>query len=267
MPEIARILEDIGLTKGESKVYLALLELGSSTTGPVVDKSGISASKVYEILDKLIKKGLISYVVKEKTRIYIVQTPKRILDFLDEKEKQVKENKTEIKQILPELMLKMASGAAGPDVQVLEGKKGFIAAHDKLIDELEKGGRYLAMSTTSVSKTFFHYFGEFNKRREARRITMWIIYPKGAWDIGKTKLKERRKRRFYYPRICMNDALTPSHITLVKDKCLLCMVSDKIVSILIANKAMVEGFKRFFKYVWEVSKTPEIYPVYKKKLF
>jgi len=267
LTRINTILEEIGLTKGESKVYLALLELGSSTTGPVIDKSGVSASKVYEILDKLLKKGLISYVVKEKTRIYVVQTPKRILDFLDEKEKQIKENKSEIKKILPELMLKLASGAAGPDVQVLEGKKGFIAVHDKLINEIEKGGNYWAMSTTAVSKTFFHYFGEFNKRREARGITMWIIYPKGAWTIGKTKLKERKKRKRYYPRICMNDALIPSHITMVKDKCLICMVSDKIVSILIANKVMVEGFKRFFKYVWDVSKTPEMYPVYKKRLF
>ena len=58
------LLEAIGLTKSEIKVYLALLELGSSTTGPIVEKSGASSSKIYEILEKLIQKGLVGHVIK-----------------------------------------------------------------------------------------------------------------------------------------------------------------------------------------------------------
>ena len=33
------ILEDLGLTHAEIKVYVALLELGSSTAGPLINKS------------------------------------------------------------------------------------------------------------------------------------------------------------------------------------------------------------------------------------
>lgn len=51
------VLEELGLTKSEIKVYLALLELGQSTTGPVVDKAEIASSKIYEILEKLVNKG------------------------------------------------------------------------------------------------------------------------------------------------------------------------------------------------------------------
>ncbi len=47
-------LSKIGLTEGETTVYLALLELGSSTTWNITKKSGISGSKVYEVLDRLI---------------------------------------------------------------------------------------------------------------------------------------------------------------------------------------------------------------------
>ena len=62
-------LREAGLTEGEIKVYLALLELGSSTTGPIVDKSGISRSIIYQILEKLMEKGLVSFITKEKTSI------------------------------------------------------------------------------------------------------------------------------------------------------------------------------------------------------
>ena len=36
------MLSQAGLTDGESRAYLALLELGPSTTGPIVDRSGVS---------------------------------------------------------------------------------------------------------------------------------------------------------------------------------------------------------------------------------
>jgi sugar-specific transcriptional regulator TrmB len=44
------ILERIGLTIGEAKIYLALLDLAQSTTGPIVEESGVSTSKIYKIL-------------------------------------------------------------------------------------------------------------------------------------------------------------------------------------------------------------------------
>lgn len=267
MAEIAEILERIGLTKGESKVYLALLGVGTSTTGPIIDKSGISASKVYGILDKLVKKGLVSYIIKEKTRMYVAQDPDRIIDFLDEEAKKIKNNKLVIQEILPELMLKKSKGAPEPVAQVLEGKKGFIAAHDKLINELEEEGNYYTLTTGLVSKTFFHYFKEFNRKRESKDIHMWIIYSESAWFIGKEKATERKRRKYYYPKVCPEEIFIPTHITLVKDSCLLCMVSDKVVSILIRNKEMVDGFKRYFEYVWGISRTPEGLPEYNGKLF
>ncbi|MFH1455442.1 MAG: helix-turn-helix domain-containing protein, partial [archaeon] len=65
-----KLLEEIGLTKGEVKVYLTLLKLGSTTTGKIIDEAQISSGKIYEILDKLIKKGLASYIIKDKTKYF-----------------------------------------------------------------------------------------------------------------------------------------------------------------------------------------------------
>ena len=64
-------LMGIGLTQREVKVYLALLKLGESTTGKIIQESGISSGKIYEILEKLIGKGLASYTIKEKTKYFI----------------------------------------------------------------------------------------------------------------------------------------------------------------------------------------------------
>jgi sugar-specific transcriptional regulator TrmB len=75
-------LESFGLTTGEAKAYLALMTLGPSTVGPIAKKSSISYSKIYEVLQRLIEKGLVSSTTKEKTRHYQAVPPSRIIEFL-----------------------------------------------------------------------------------------------------------------------------------------------------------------------------------------
>ena len=58
------ILEDLGLTQAEIKVYIALLELGSSSAGQILEKSGLQNSVVHRALNSLIEKGLISYILE-----------------------------------------------------------------------------------------------------------------------------------------------------------------------------------------------------------
>ena len=41
-----KVLADLGLTDGEIRVYTALLELGASTSGKIIEKSKISPSKI-----------------------------------------------------------------------------------------------------------------------------------------------------------------------------------------------------------------------------
>jgi sugar-specific transcriptional regulator TrmB len=54
------ILQEIGLNKSESQVYLALLELGEAKTGQICNKLNIPNSHIYTDLDSLTKKGLVS---------------------------------------------------------------------------------------------------------------------------------------------------------------------------------------------------------------
>ena len=61
------VFEALDLTKGEKKVYKALVRLKSTTTGPLYKKANVSQSKVYEILDRLRKKGLAASIIKQGT--------------------------------------------------------------------------------------------------------------------------------------------------------------------------------------------------------
>ena len=63
------MLGKIGLTPGEAEVYEALVELGLSSAGDIIKKANIASSKVYDVLHRLINKGLASYTIKNEDNI------------------------------------------------------------------------------------------------------------------------------------------------------------------------------------------------------
>ena len=56
-------LKELGFTDGEIKVYGALIKLQKSTITKIIEHSGVSSSKVYLILDKLVHRGLVNYIM------------------------------------------------------------------------------------------------------------------------------------------------------------------------------------------------------------
>src|SRR3989344_1050934 len=104
-----RVLEELGLTPGEVKVYLALVGLGETTTGPIVDESGVSISKVYPILNRLAKRGLASHIMKGKVKHFKAADPKRLLDYLAEKENTLKQQEEQLHKLIPKLEIRQSS--------------------------------------------------------------------------------------------------------------------------------------------------------------
>ena len=135
----AELLEEIGLTKAEIKVYLALLELGSSTTGPIVDKSRASSSKIYEILEKLMQKGLVSFVIKSGMKYFEAADPQRILEYVQEKQQSLTEQTKQIQKLLPELELKRKLSQYKSEATLFKGMKGLETAFRDIFQVMKKG--------------------------------------------------------------------------------------------------------------------------------
>ena len=92
-------LRDIGLTEAETKIYLVLNELGSTTATKIITKSGLHKSTTYETLERLTDKGLVSSIIKGKKRYFYAADPEKLLAI-------VKEREANIQRILPELKQK-----------------------------------------------------------------------------------------------------------------------------------------------------------------
>ena len=81
------ILKQIGLTDHEITIYLTALELGESLASKISEKIRMNRTHVYDILEGLISKGLVSYVIKSNKRYFSATDPHRLVELVKEKEK------------------------------------------------------------------------------------------------------------------------------------------------------------------------------------
>ena len=73
-------LKEIGMAEKEAKVFLASLELGSSAVQEIAKKADINRATTYVIIEKLMKKGLMSSVEKGKKDFFQTEDPEKIAE-------------------------------------------------------------------------------------------------------------------------------------------------------------------------------------------
>ena len=91
-----KILEELGLTKSEIKVYISLLKIGESKKDAIVKSSKISPSKLYDVTNKLMQKGLVSVILKNNIKHFRAAPPEAIIHFIKEKRTNLKEKEDEL---------------------------------------------------------------------------------------------------------------------------------------------------------------------------
>ena len=80
------ILQKMGLSTNEAKVYEALLTLGVTTANKIALEAKIQRRNVYDTIKRLKEKGLCSEYIEENIMKFKAINPQRLLDMLKEKE-------------------------------------------------------------------------------------------------------------------------------------------------------------------------------------
>jgi len=89
---------EFGLTENEGKVYEQLVRLGKIGSSDLSRESGVSYSKIYNVLDSLINKGLVK-VIPEKTKKFIPSNPDALIKLIEEKQKRLEQAKEKAKEM------------------------------------------------------------------------------------------------------------------------------------------------------------------------
>jgi len=238
-------LKEIGLSENEAKLYISLLELGSSTTGPIIKKSGLYRVIVYDTLEKLLQLGLVNYSIKKNRKQFEAEHPKQIMEILKNKEilaKSVIANLSNLKKDKP-----LEQG-----VFIYEGWKGIRAAQENYFKEMDLGRKseYLMVGASrELHKKLDAFFNYFHERRSKMNIPAKLLFNENNKQFGKLKVQYKPVQvRFMPKRI-----VTPSWVSIYKDMVLIGVTEDTPMAFFIKNKAIAESYRQYFYFMWEQS--------------
>jgi len=244
------ILEDIGLTHGETKVYLSLSRLGSTKTGMLAKEAGVSSSKVYKILDRLAKKGLVGYVIKGKIKYFTAMEPKRVLDYIEEKEKQLEEKKALVKKIIPKIELEQKMSGKKSKAVIYEGFKSISNFFRNILDELGPGEEYYVMGAGYIpdqaARPFYH---NYHIQRAKKKIVVKMLANYDTKDNLEKTTFLNAKVRFLPEYLSSN-----MDVTFYKDKVLIFFTTKNPIGFLLQSEEAVKGFKTYFDTLWKTAK-------------
>jgi sugar-specific transcriptional regulator TrmB len=242
------LLEAIGLTKGEITVYLALLKLGQTTTGKIIETAGISSGKIYEILDKLIRKGLASYIIREKTKYFTAADPNRILDYMAERESEHKRQEEELKKALPELKALQIGVEKKYGATIYKGLRGMQTVAFEALRELKPGDEVLAMGLVSrKEKAFNLMWKRWHTERVRRKIRCKVIFS----DRGSEYYAHFRKMKHTEVRVMQG--LTPAAVDIIGDKVLI-FTHIEPSCLAVTSDEIRQSFTQFFNTLWKIAK-------------
>lgn len=243
-------LERIGLTKSEIKVYLALLNLGQTTAGPIVDEAKITRSKIYDVLERLKNKGLVSYITKESTKYFSAADPNNILNYLDQKEKEIQDEKLSIKNILPDLLLKQSLVENKKIGEIFVGIKGMENAFNVLVNEFNPKDTYYAFSAGKGENVeqIQRFFSKLHKKRIQKKVKSKIIFNESSRNM----FKSQEKSKLVEVRYLIES--TPAAINVYGDYTIIAILNKEPITFLIRNKEAADSFKSYFNIMWNIAK-------------
>lgn len=88
---IEEYFEQLGFTRNESSIFLALAEVGKSTASLLAKRVGIPRTTAYSVLESLVQKGVVSLEQKGSSTFYSCNKPVSLLRMIEEEQERVAE--------------------------------------------------------------------------------------------------------------------------------------------------------------------------------
>ncbi|MEK6960983.1 MAG: helix-turn-helix domain-containing protein [Nanoarchaeota archaeon] len=241
-------LGSLGLSDRESRVYLALLDLGPTTTSKLIRKTGVSSSKIYDVLEKLMHRGLAAYVIKHGKKEFHPSNPEKLFDLIKEKE-------STVDRILPDLKRLYEETAEEVQAEVFKGKEGIKSVFEDIL-KTGKGWHALGASGKAAF-TLPYYMPHFYKRMQTKKIALNILFVDS--EITRKQKEEldsyKNVKIKFLPKRIRNLMV----IFIYGDKVAVIPMTGTVemapLAIVIKSKESAESYRDYFNWLWKICRT------------
>ena len=136
---ITRSLIKIGLNELEASCYFSLLKQSPQRASGLSKRLSIPKATVLNALYRMSDEiGIIKRTKKGNSFLFLVEDTRDIISYLEREEAHIKNNKSEIENLLPEIRSLQNFETLQPKTYYYEGRRGMEQVFEKLLDEADE---------------------------------------------------------------------------------------------------------------------------------
>lgn len=233
-------LRELGLTENESLVYMTLLRSGALNPTELSKKTGLHRAYVYDTLERLLERGIVSSILVRNKRSFQAANPERLVELL-----KIKLDRLET--IVPDMNKMFQANKEETYIEIHKGREILRTIIKDVLHLLKSGNTVLGIGIDEdkfslVEPTFLkRYFAMIKRDKIKERI---IIKSGGKMVPGSSVVY-----KFLDEKYIGNTAML-----IYADKIVFIVFGDPNYGIMIENKAVAETYKRQFELLWSIAK-------------
>lgn len=240
-PHLHKLLEDMGLSEHEAKVYLASLSLGPSTILQLSRSADLKRTTVYSVMEDLKKKGLIAIEVRGWKRLFVGESPEKLAGILRTRQE-------ELTKQLPKLSALYATHESQSVIKYYEGLEAVKGVYEQLLKDVQPHDPYLVFSNQDAWQQWDEkYFKNFLERRAKLPIDVRMLlqdsetaqYMKHYQQNYNCRVKVLRPET----KLTTNLIVTPQRVVIHE-------LQPRPLAIVLENKNVIQMHAEMFEVMW-----------------
>jgi sugar-specific transcriptional regulator TrmB len=241
-------LIDLGLKEYEAKVYLACLELGQATVGRIGEQASVQRTFVYDILNELEERGIVSVVEIRNVKNYSAISADRLKEMQMEKFKK-------FQAIIPDLKAFEKTAGDRPRVRFFEGKEGIKSALSDTLDQ-PVGSQILAYATgVGIYEDMPEFMSNYLKKRVKKKIGYKGLVP----DNELNRQHVLQNNELLRDTILLPEDKFPftNEIDIYGNKVAIMSLQGEILAVIIESESIAKTQRSIFELAWLGAKNLE----------
>lgn len=236
-------LKKTGLSQREAKLYLALLDQGSTTIGPLVEKTDIPSSKIYEVLYRLEDKGLANHIIIKKQKHFQAADPEILLHQLEDKTEKFKKH-------LQELKTRKTLAQEKQYAEFYEGKEAIFTLLRNLVKQARKGDEYCSFELDDEYKEddIAAFFSGLALLRSEKGMLTRILAKKETKKILEYELPKKSLKLMH---VKYTTTRYPEGIIILNDEVILLEFEGEPSAVRIKSETHAKNYKKFFEELYK----------------
>ncbi|MEK6859955.1 MAG: helix-turn-helix domain-containing protein [Nanoarchaeota archaeon] len=240
-------LVKIGFNRNEAKVYLSLIKFGKSDANQIIKDTKFHKNIVYDNLEKLMNKGIVSYIIEGNKRIFQLTSSETLINIFEEKEKELEDKKKIAISISKEINKALKSVPNKQEAEIYRGVKGIKTFYNESLN----GSDYVVFGAPQESIKIMDtiFWDNYNIKRIKQKIRVRMIFNTSIKSYGDSIKNKYTEVRYFDKNF---EPLTETHIQ--DNKVAIIVWTEEPILFIIQSKSVADSYKIFFEDMWKIAK-------------